>query len=451
MRLADKGYYVRFLNPLYNMLKKAYTLCCRNRYKTFWVLFAIVQIYLYFTNEPINYNEPPPSGDLSLYHYWIDRGTQFGVWPILHEPSVYPPYAFIPMLFAGIFSYQNLFLFKIIWYFLMMFLWGFGLKLLWEQVDKSSKSKISNSFTDIFHLGYGSCYYALFYMLAMGGVFSSRIDCMAAVLGLYGFIALKNSEKATSAFFTAAAWTKVFVGANFTPLFFATKKKVKNVILPACIVSAPILLLMFACQNHFYPLSFLQGQSSRNLQIESVAATPSMVSELFTGAHNIIYNNTIYTNEIISPVCDFIAQILNYILVLATAIILFLVFRARKADETQLILSGGLAVILGLIVFNKVGSPQYFTALLPTLAYALSTEYKKQWKITCILGFFVALFTQMIFPGVYKYIINYDPYHYLGILCLAIRNCLVIALFIVVIYNLYKLGSKVPKDSKVSK
>jgi hypothetical protein len=194
----------------------------------------------------------------------------------------------------------------------------------------------------------------------------------------------------------------------------------------------------------------LQGQSNRNLQIESIAATPAMVSELFTGSHNIIYNNSIYTNEIVSPACDFIAKILNYALIIVAAAILFLVFRARKANEIQLILTGGLAVILGLIVFNKVGSPQYFTALLPTFAYALSTEEKKSWRTSCILGFLIALFTQIVYPGVYKYVLNYDSNHYLGIICLAIRNCLVVGLFAVVVFNLYKLGTNA-KANKLHK
>jgi hypothetical protein len=398
-----------------------------------------VQIYLYFANEPLGSNTYTTSGDLKLYHFWIDRGTQFGIWPILNESSVYPPYAFIPMLLAGIFTYQNLFLFKLIWYILMIILWGLGTHFLWKQVDKRSVSKISNNLTDICRLGYGGCYFIPLFMLALGPVFTSRIDCVAGALGLFGFISLQKNKSIAAAWFVVSAWIKVFVGANFTPLLFVARRHLIKVIIPAFIVTLGVVVIIPFCQSPTNVISFLTYQSDRHLQIESIAATPAMILELFTGTHDIMYNNSISTNEIVSPICNLISSVLNYLLIVAVGLVLYLIWQAKKVAETQLVLYGGLGIILALIVFNKVGSPQYFTALLPTLAYALSLPNFTKWLKICLLSGFIAIFTQLVYPLSYDWLINYDNWHILGVLILTLRNILVVWLFIEVIISLYKL------------
>ncbi|MDR3116520.1 MAG: hypothetical protein LBT91_01585 [Bifidobacteriaceae bacterium] len=455
MKKADKEYYVRFgialqnkSKPALSKLKSFYISCCNNRYKTLWVFFILVQIYLYFTNEPFGSNTYTASGDLKLYHFWIDRGTQFNIWPIINENSVYPPYAFVPMLIAGLPTYQNLFLFKLSWYLLMALFWAIAIRLLWLEVDKSKKNIVSNNIKDIIDLGYGGCFFIPLFMLALGPVFSSRIDCVAAVFGLYGLISLRKNPAISSAWFTVAAWVKVFIGANFIPLLFAARKKIKPILAIALIVTIPVLVLALFCQNPVSVISFLVYQTGRNLQIESILATPSMIWDTIFQAHKITYNSLIFTNEIITPVCNIISNILNYLLILVVLFMLYLIFRARKTNIDELVLTGGLAIFLSLIVFNKVGSPQYYTALLPFFAYALSLKTKAKWIFPSAIAIFIAIFTQLVFPATYDMLLNYSNWHALSVFILSIRNILVVWLYIIIIKDLYKLGDSNNKLNK---
>ncbi len=94
--------------------------------------------------------------------------------------------------------------------------------------------------------------------------------------------------------------------------------------------------------------------------------------------------------------------------------------------RTEMLIRGAMLLTLVLLVFNKVGSPQYMTWLAPPVAVALALRLPG-WKFTAWLTLGIAGATQVVFPWLYGEIINKGP----GVtLTLAARNIALVVLLV---------------------
>jgi hypothetical protein len=156
-------------------------------------------------------------------------------------------------------------------------------------------------------------------------------------------------------------------------------------------------------------------------------ATPWMWLAKF-GSANLFFDDVVLTNQVSGAFVQELASISNYILFGALGITFFLAIRAVQAgrDRTQVFVLASLTGVLDLIVFNKVGSPQFMIWLAVVLVALVYFGIKKS-KLALVFGAAILLLTQLVYPIFYVELLGLETLP-LGLLTL--RNLLLVALLI---------------------
>jgi hypothetical protein len=173
--------------------------------------------------------------------------------------------------------------------------------------------------------------------------------------------------------------------------------------------------------------SFVLQQQDRGIQIESVMATPWMWLAKF-GLASIFFDDVVLTNQVSGELVLEIASVSNYILFSAIGITAFLAIRAIRAgrDRTEVFVLASLTGVLDLIVFNKVGSPQFMIWMAVVLVALVYFGINKS-KLALVVGAAILLLTQLVYPIFYLELLGLETLP-LGLLTL--RNLLLVGLLI---------------------
>jgi hypothetical protein len=173
--------------------------------------------------------------------------------------------------------------------------------------------------------------------------------------------------------------------------------------------------------------SFVLQQQDRGIQIESVMATPWMWLAKF-GLASIFFDDVVLTNQVSGELVLEIASVSNYILFGAIGITAFLAIRAIRAgrDRTEVFVLASLTGVLDLIVFNKVGSPQFMIWMAVVLVALVYFGINKS-KLALVIGAAILLLTQLVYPIFYLELLGLETLP-LGLLTL--RNLLLVGLLI---------------------
>jgi hypothetical protein len=171
---------------------------------------------------------------------------------------------------------------------------------------------------------------------------------------------------------------------------------------------------------------------ARPLQIESVLGTPMLLGQLL-GANWAEYGSSYGSHSLVAPGAHMAATASGGLTLLAVAGVYWLVWRRRErllqAPQEQVL--AVLTLILALMTFSKVLSPQYMIWLLPVWALVGAGD-----RILGILGGLVLLLTQVEFPVLYWRLLSMDP----PTLAIVIaRNTLLVAFFAVAMWRLWRL------------
>jgi hypothetical protein len=113
---------------------------------------------------------------------------------------------------------------------------------------------------------------------------------------------------------------------------------------------------------------------------------------------------------------------------IALAITVFLAIRAARAgsDRTQVFALAALTGVLDLIVFNKVGSPQFMIWLAVPLVALVYFGINKS-KVALAIGAAILLLTQLVYPVFYIELLGLEI---MPLWLLTIRNLLLVALLV---------------------
>ena len=95
-----------------------------------------------------------------------------------------------------------------------------------------------------------------------------------------------------------------------------------------------------------------------------------------------------------------------------------------------------LALILALMAFSKVLSPQYFIWTLPAWALVAARD-----RVLGIVGGLTLLLTQVEFPALYWRLLDMRPD---ALAVVVVRNSLLVALFAVAAWRLWRLPTEEP-------
>jgi hypothetical protein len=351
-------------------------------------------------------------GDLSLYDYWayqVDNGI--GVYGLVTE-WVYPALAFVPIWIAGA---LNLVSYEVSWLALVFVLNTAAVLLLVRQEDNGRLFS-----------GTHASWAFLSALLFLGPVAVSRIDSVSAALAIFGLVAInRNSTGIAAALFTIAGWIKIWPVALFAAMIAVFKNKIQAVLV-ATIISASIIGIgLLAGGTKVF--GFVLQQQERGIQIESVMATPWMWLAKF-GSANIFFDDDILTNQVSGPLVQELATVSNYLLFVALAITALLAIRAVRAgrNRNQVFVLAALTGVLDLIVFNKVGSPQFMIWLAGPLVALVYFGVNKS-KVALAMGAAILLLTQLVYPVFYIELLGLESMP-LGLL--TVRNLLLVALLI---------------------
>jgi hypothetical protein len=351
-------------------------------------------------------------GDLSLYDYWayqVDNGT--GVYGLVTD-WVYPALAFVPIWIAGA---LNLVSYEVSWL-AVVFVLNTAAVLLMVRRERNG---------GLFSGTYASWAF-LSALLFLGPVAVSRIDSVSAALAILGLVAInRNSTGIAAALFTIAGWIKIWPVALFAAMIAVFKKRLQAIIV-ATIISASIIGIgLLAGGTKVF--GFVLQQQERGIQIESVMATPWMWLAKF-GSANIFFDDSILTNQVSGPLVQELAAVSNYLLFIALAITVLLAIRAMRAgrNRTQVFALAALTGVLDLIVFNKVGSPQFMIWLAVPLVALVYFGITKS-KVALAMGAGILLLTQLVYPVFYIELLGLEI---MPLWLLTVRNLLLVALLI---------------------
>jgi hypothetical protein len=173
--------------------------------------------------------------------------------------------------------------------------------------------------------------------------------------------------------------------------------------------------------------SFIFQQQDRGIQIESVMATPWMWLAKF-GSASIFFDDVVLTNQVSGAFVEELASLSNLILFGALAITVLLAIRAVSsgADRNEVFALAALTGVLDLIVFNKVGSPQFMLWVAVPLVALVYFKVKGA-RAALVMGAAILFLTQLVYPVFYIGLLGLET---MPLALLTLRNVLLVALLV---------------------
>jgi hypothetical protein len=355
-----------------------------------------------------------PMNDVLLYGWWLQEMQQSGSIFGIGQPFVYPYLSLVPMWLAAFLGGPAGIL--IGWCTLISILnviviigitnWGRGSK---------------ESFIAIL--------FWLIFVILLGPVAIARIDSIAVALALLGLAAYVRKKLVLStALFTVGAWIKIWPFVLVLSSFLAEKSK-RTVAITVSLVVSAIVFIPVAMGAGPSLFSFVATQVGRGIQVEAPIALPWLWAAKFGVGNSAIYfDEKIITNQISGDGSAFISNLMTPIMFLAIAITAVLGARAylAGAERNAVFAAVSLTGVLDLIVFNKVGSPQFMAWLaVPVCAWIIFKLSKTKLLVFAALA--LSLLTGLIYPVFYINFINLGE---VGLALITARNLLLIALLV---------------------
>lgn len=373
-----------------------------------WVAFVIVHLgvgWLGFLmpNEPM--------GDVyRVYEPWARAAVEGGGIMGVTESWVYPQLALVPMILT--LAFTPFVSYTVGWAILVTAVDAVAFGMLVGRGRSTGRTS--------------AAWFWLAFIALLGPVGLYRLDGLTAPLVIIGCLWLVGRPWAAAMILAAATWIKVWPAAILGAAVIAVRRR-GAVIGGAAVVSALVLVALLAAGAGAHAFGFIGEQATRGLQVEAPAAAPYLWGALLAvPGFSVYYSFDIITFQVTGTDIDVTIALMTPVLVLAMVAITALGAwkAARGVPFVSLFPSLSLALVLGFIVFNKVGSPQYLVWLVPSLVVGLVVR-RTAWFAPATLALAAALLTQLVYPILYQGILVPQP---IAVVILTLRNLLLVAL-----------------------
>lgn len=388
----------------------------------------VVHLLLTFLGKT---SEHDAIGDvINVYQPWVEALKPGGKWLGVALPWVYPFIAWAPILLARALPFEYL----DSWILLaaLLNIAAIGQLVAWGRRPQAFRA----------------AWFYLLFLALLGPVAVTRLDGISVSLAIFGCSALLASAsnfatnpirtQAALIWFTVAAWLKVWPVALVLALAQRGEvlKSQLMTVAATCVAILGVGVLLGGNQNLF---SFVTMQTDRGLQVESPIAFVWVALAFFHAAGAMVYfDQPFLTYQVSGDGTSVVAALMTAALIVAIAITAWLMIKAQRAGGRtySIITLTALTATLDLIVFNKVGSPQYQLWLTVPVALGLALELKN-WRVPTFGVLGLALLTQLVYPLFYNDMLMLEP---LPVALLGLRNLGLIALLVWANLELGKLS-----------
>lgn len=379
------------------------------------VAFAVVHTVLALIN--VYDTQHLPFGDvIHVYRFWMQYAQDNGVLVGIDTSWVYPVGALLPMGFAYLLGPDH---YGVLWLVLVTALDAAAIVVLARRRRAAA-------------------WWWLAFLAALGPVALARIDAVTAPLAILAAVWLIERPAVAGALLTLAAWIKVWPAAMVGAALIALRSWLQ-VAIGALLVTAGVLLAALALGGGAGVFGFVFEQTGRGLQVEAPVSAWWLWAAMLGLDGSVYYDTDILTYQIAGPGAEAVAAIMTPVLAVVVGVIvaLGLLARRRDADSVQLVGELSLALVLALIVVNKVGSPQFQGWLAaPVILLMLHTGMRAV-SARALAVLVVAAATQYVYPWMYSGVIAAQP---LEVVVLTARNIALIALLAVSVVRLWALA-----------
>jgi hypothetical protein len=329
-------------------------------------------------------------GDVDLYNFWA-KGLVKGIFPIDDPMWQYPPLAgvvfAIPQWIFGN-ALTGFIIFMIIFDLLIL------ITLLITGLNRFKSNSSSTSLN-----GLSGAWFWILWPILMGPLALTRFDVVPTFFALLALIVL--SHKKMRPYFSGFLLGIGALVKLWPMLLFVIypKNVVKKV--STSFVSTLLLMILFMSTWSVGFTNFLNNQTSRGLQVESIAATPFVLAKLF-GA-NVEYPFRYGSLEVQALYANEIGFLLN-LFTLIVFMILFILNFQNKLNYLNLF-DKALVIVMISIALSRVFSPQFWVWIGGLSALALINKETKLKKVIVLLSI-SAFLTQLLYPGQYVQLLS---------------------------------------------
>jgi Glycosyltransferase family 87 len=362
---------------------------------TVWIAFVLAHLWLGLLNL---YAPGLPLGDVTIvYKFWMDQALIANYWVGIDSAWVYPVLALVPMLMATLFGPDQ---FASTWLTMVMILnaIAFGFVTDWGR----ARDRVSVG------------WWWVAFLVLLGPIALARIDSVTVALAIVGSMLLARRPGAAGVVLAIATWIKVWPVAIVLAAVIALRDRLR-VIASMLIVSAVVLVSALVIGSGGNVLSFITQQTGRGLQIESPVST-LWLWRIVAGEPNtfIYYDRDILTYQIYGSGVEVAAAAMTPLLAIVVAVITVFGMRAvrRGATPGDLLAPLALALVVALIAFNKVGSPQFVSWLaVPAILGLVASKagLGPSFRTPAILALVIAALTQIVYPYLYSWLLVANP------------------------------------------
>lgn len=387
-----------------------------------WVAFVLVHAWLGF----VGLTHPTlPWGDVTRqYSTWVQNALSGDVVGV-SEPWVYPLVALVPMLAAMVLGPE---LYGVGWLLVVVVTNAVVLSYLLARTGPGARFGA---------LRITAAWWWIGFMLFLGPVALGRIDVTTVAIAIIALLVAQHRPAVAGAMLALATWIKVWPAVLVAAMVVAIRRRASAAIsfVATGVVIGLVVLLVGSGVNS---LGFISQQSSRGLQIEAPISTVWMWIAFFDpAAASVKYIQSINTFQVLGSGVDTASAVMTPLLVISSAALLALgALVARSgARPAHLLAPLSLAIVVGLLVFNKVGSPQFVLWIAAPVVLGIVSQGRR-FLAPAVLALVIAAVTQIIYPFGYDALLVLQP----GMLVvLTLRNAALVVLFAMAVRMVWRL------------